>query len=240
MQLYNRLLEQGRSADELGYIRRAYDFALTLYTGYFMSDGRPFLSHFVGTASIAAQLGLSTRMVAVACLHSVYTNGNFGDGRKRNQSPARRRRVVDVVGAQAETAIRRFHGQRMERRFDDANCSVERLDTLDRDLLTIDLADLLEKFTDLGVLYLGNRRWEDNVVERHGEQIRRMAERLGHPQLAAALHDEFERSRNAQIPECLRQSGDWRYAKLVMPNACRLGWPARLGLAARWALRAVR
>ena len=87
LQLYNQLRLEGRSPDDLALIRRCYELSVALYTGAFQGDGKPFVAHTTGVASIMGQLGVSSVVVGAACIHNVYGNGNFGDGRSEVASP---------------------------------------------------------------------------------------------------------------------------------------------------------
>lgn len=102
LQLYNQLYDQNRPNAELALIRRAYDLAAQLYSASFQADGKPFVIHVVSVASTLALLGLPSEVVAAALLHNVYNNGDFGDGRRRNADPHRRRRVAAAVDERVE------------------------------------------------------------------------------------------------------------------------------------------
>lgn len=224
MQLYNQLREQGRAEDELALIQRAYHLAVMLYSGYFQADGTPFVSHVVGVASIVARHGLPGEIVATACIHNVYSNGDFGDGRRRVVTSYRRRIVRDAVGAEVEGCVHRFHELRPTIRSGPAVLDrLDELDTRDRHLIVMELADILEKHVDSGFLYYGDSRWVSEFVADHRSVLIDLATRLGHPQLAADLEEAFETAAlEAAPPEVLRWSPDQRYMALIMPRSCRL------------------
>ena len=92
LQLYNQLRAQGYSQKELVIVHRAYEFLTTIYPGYFQADGKPFVAHTVGVASILAHLQLPAEFIAAGLLHNIYGNGDFGDGRAR-KGPAQGGRV---------------------------------------------------------------------------------------------------------------------------------------------------
>ena len=91
LQLYNQLRARGWSPAELGLLHRAYELTVSLYSGYFQNDGKPFVAHTVGVASILGHLERPAELVAAGLLHNVYTNGDFGDGRVYSARTARRR-----------------------------------------------------------------------------------------------------------------------------------------------------
>lgn len=222
IQLYNLLRRQGRSPDELGLVKRCYDLAVSLYTGHFQADGKPFVAHVTGVASIVAQLGLPTEIVGAACIHNIYGNGDFGDGRSHAAPESRRRIVREAVGPEVEECIYRFRDLRLERFFLDIYQRLDELDARDRNLLVMDLGDLLEKYVDYGVLYYGDNRWVISFVEKHGKGLIEIAERLGHPQLGEAMRDAFAAAARESIPESLRSPSHRRVMELVVPRSCRV------------------
>ena len=98
LQLYNQMLVQGRSIEELARAKSAYDLACLIYSAHYQADGKPFVAHTVGVASILCHLGLPSEVIAFGLVHNIYGNGDFGDGRQHRSTPARRRRVREAVG----------------------------------------------------------------------------------------------------------------------------------------------
>jgi (p)ppGpp synthase/HD superfamily hydrolase len=47
---------RGCRSNDLLLVHRAYELLTRLYTGHFQADGKPFVAHGVGVASILAQL----------------------------------------------------------------------------------------------------------------------------------------------------------------------------------------
>ncbi|MGH2867393.1 MAG: DUF6817 domain-containing protein [Solirubrobacteraceae bacterium] len=239
VQLYNELRARGLVLDELVLVRRAYELLATLYPGYYQADGKPFVAHGVGVASILGQLGQPSEIVAVGLLHNVYGNADFGDGRGPAATRARRRLVRDQVGARIEELLLRFAELRVQGRGAGATrAGVGALDDTERRLLVVDLADYLEKYVDLGVLYYGENDWVIDTGRRIGSQLTRLAEELGEPRLAAALRAGLAdaAAQADDVPFELRSSDGRRYLKLVVPRSCR----RRLKPALRDQVRSVR
>ena len=113
LQLYNQLRAQERSLSDLGLVRRAYEFLTTIYSGYYQADGKPFVAHPVGVASILANLGFSADFVAAGMLHNIYGNGDFGDGLNNTVTNGRRRLVRNEVGCRVEDLSYRFRALRL-------------------------------------------------------------------------------------------------------------------------------
>ena len=223
LQLYNQLRLEGRSPDDLGLIRRCYELSLSLYTGRFQGDGKPFVAHTTGVASIVGHLGVSSVVVGAACIHNVYGNGDFGDGVWEIASPHRRRFVKNAVGDEVEACIYRFRSLRLHSEtIGEIASRLDQLDGRDRDLVTMDLADHLEKYVDYGVLYFGDGDWITGFSEKHGKALIDIANRLGHPQLAIALADAFDETAREAIPPELKREKQHTQIELVMPQSCML------------------
>jgi hypothetical protein len=223
LQLYNQLRRQGRSPDELALVKRCYQLAVSLYSGNFQADGKPFVAHVTGVASIVAQLGLPAEIVGAACIHNVYGNGEFGDGRSHVATSRRRRIVRDAVGPEVEECIYRFRALRLtEKSILDIGRRLDELDARDKNLIVMELGDILEKHVDYGVLYYGDNRWVSDFVGEHGNALIAIAERLGHPELGAAMREAFVATANESIPQVLRSEGERKYMELVVPRSCRV------------------
>ncbi len=207
-------------------VRAAYEFVVTLYAGHFQADGKPFVAHSVGVASILAQMNMPAEVLAVGLLHNVYGNADFGDGRT-GPTAARRRRMRHVVGEAIEQQVHRFRQYRVNARTaPKLMARMEELDESERQLVLVDLADHLEKYVDDALLYYGDNAWVFNATDKCGPMMIELAERLGQPELAGALKESFERAvrRRDQVPSVLRTSDGRRYLKLFVPHSCRRRW----------------
>lgn len=232
LQLFNQLRAEGRALDELESLHRAYELLADLYSGHYQADGKPFVCHGVGVASILGRLGMPAEMLAVAMLHNVYGNADFGDGRQGAATRSRREVVRRVVGARVEELVFRFRSLRITATsIDGLMARLEELDADDRALLVVDLADLLEKHTDLGALYFGDGRWVFEQVGSFGGKAIDLARRLEQPVLASALESAFTEVRLAAegFPPELRASEGRKYMQLLVPRSCRRRVRARLG-----------
>jgi hypothetical protein len=238
--LYGQLIAQGRPEHELRDIRRAYDLCSLLYAGMFQADGRPFSAHTVSVASIVAQLGLPSPIVAMALIHNVYENADFGDGLRSAITPARRRRVLDAVGADIEACALRFSELRIHKRPASVATTLDTLSARDRMLLLVDLADILEKYADMGLLYFGDSDWATSFVDAHEGALIQLCTALGQPVLAEALALAIARLRAGQVPAVLRSAGEHKYLYPIVPLSCRATtrdrWVARLRQSTAWHL----
>jgi uncharacterized protein DUF6817 len=231
IQLYNQLRDAGLSRDDLVLVRRAYDLLTTLYPGYYQADGKPFVAHGVGVASILASLDQPAEIVAVGLLHNVYGNADFGDGRGSGATPFRRRLVREAVGERIEDLLVRFAKVRIRpHEVEGARRALPELGETERRLLIVDVADHLEKYVDLGVLYFGENDWIVGTTDRIGRELIEIADELGEPTLSNMLSTAFAdaSAHAADVPVELRASGGRRYLELVIPRSCRRRLPLKL------------
>ena len=195
VQLYNQLRERGLALDDLIVVHRAYELLTTLYPGYFQADGKPFVAHGVGVASILAELDQPTDIVAAGLLHNVYGNGDFGDGRGGGATTFRRRVVRKAVGERIEHLIARFVDVRIKpKSIAETRRALPQRDEDDRRLILVELADHLEKYSGLGVLYFGRSDWLD-ATERIATDLVEIASELGEPRLSITARREMRRLR---------------------------------------------
>jgi hypothetical protein len=221
IQLYNQLREAGRSLDELRTVHRAYELLTTLYPGYYQADGKPFVAHGVGVASIVAWLDQPADFVAVGLLHNVYGNADFGDGLARGVTPQRSRIVREGAGETVERLLTRFREVRIRPgTVENLRRSLPARDETDRRLILVDLADHFEKYVDLGLLYYGNNDWVLGGG-RLGGHLVEIAKELGQPRLAQMFTDAFAEAAAADVPAELRAPDGRRFLKLVVPRSCR-------------------
>jgi (p)ppGpp synthase/HD superfamily hydrolase len=236
IQLYNQLREAGRSSEELVAVHRAYQFLSKLYPGYYQADGKPFVAHGVGVASILAWLDQPVDFVAVGLLHNVYGNGDFGDGRAPGITPARTRLVRAAAGETVEQLLERFRGMRIHAgTLERVRRSLPELGETDRRLILVELADHLEKYVDLGVLYFGDHDWVQ--TERLGADLVALANELGEPRLAEMLTSAFAEAAAADVPPELRPYDGRSFLKLEVPHSCRRRLLPRVRARARRTLR---
>jgi hypothetical protein len=224
IQLYNQLRAHGMSLDDMLLIRRAYELNTTLYTGYFQADGKPFVSHGIGVASVLTEIGQPADVIAFGLLHNVYGNGDFGDNRGPGPTPKRRQLVRDAVGDRIELMCERFGRNRVTDRSIDG--MLEHLGESDewlRTLMVVDLADTVEKHADLGCLYYGDGEWIIGEVRRAGAKFVELANALGERELATMLSESFDRvaAETEMVPMELRPADGRQYSKLVVPRSCR-------------------
>lgn len=239
LQLYLQLLRQGLGETELRLVRAAYELSVGLYSGCFGADRRPFVCHTVGVAGVIANLEQPARLIAAALLHNVYGNGDFGDGACNSATPDRRRVVSRAVGVAVEDIVHRFHLSRVRLDTDDAyRPRIEGLARSQREVLLLELADIVEKHVDASVLFHGDGTWISEPVRRHHEFLVEHARRIGEPLLATMLEQRFaDVAAIARLPQSLQAPGHRRHLDLVVPTSCRRRLYPLVAKLARWLAR---
>src|SRR5687767_10697994 len=87
---------------DLALVAASYECALPLFARSFRANGKPFLCHLVGTASVLHVHGADPVTIAAGILHAVYPSGEF----RSTLSPAERRElVVSAVGDEVERLV---------------------------------------------------------------------------------------------------------------------------------------
>jgi HD domain len=198
LQLYNQLLSTGYTGGDLALIRRCYDLASELFSASYRPTSKPFLAHLVGTASILAWLKAPISSVATGLLHAAFEYGDFGP----HASLGRRQALLRArVGSDLE---------RMVEAYTDLEWNTESVSRILADvpttsaeaseLLRVRLANELEDFLDLGLLYC--RKGDDYHLDREGyvDQTIALAQALDVPQLANALAVAIEQNRTSTPP----------------------------------------
>lgn len=153
IQLYNQLCRQGRSLAELTRVHAAYELAVQLFAGQYRANGKPFVAHLAGTASVLACFEQPTTVVAAGLLHSAFEFGDFGDGR-HGLTTARRQRLKAVVGEESADLIAQYYvltrreARKQAREDDLAGFSPARIA-----VLVMHLADTVEEYVDGGIRY---------------------------------------------------------------------------------------
>jgi hypothetical protein len=153
VQLYEQLFGQGYARAQLNEVAAAYDLALSLFSALLRPEGKPFVNHLVGTASILAQHGAPFPVVVGGLLHAAYTYGEFGLLRS-GVTPRKRHRVRAVIGEEAEAIVYRYTRFQWNARV--IGSLKRQLPDLSQDEQTVifmRLANELEEGADVSLLY---------------------------------------------------------------------------------------
>ncbi len=216
IQLFNQLHREGYGPAELETVVGAHELATTLMTGQFRASGKTFIAHLVGTASILGSVHAACPMVAAALLHAAYSAGDFGDDRL-GPSDAKRGQVGSAVGEEVEDYVWRYHNLP----WDDQTIrtvadGLDGMTAIERGVVLMRLANELEDFLDLGMLYCGDQKRGWTSGSRRSQLMTGMARALGFPGLADELQRTFDETSTAALPPELSRRNA-RNASFLLP-----------------------
>lgn len=216
IQLFNQLHREGYRPAELETVVAAHELATALMTGQFRASGKTFIAHLVGTASIVASLHAARPIVAAALLHAAYSAGDFGDDRP-GASDAKRDQVRSAVGDEIEDYVWRYHNLP----WDDQTVrtvaeGLDGMTAVERGVVLMRLANELEDFLDLGMLYCGDQKRAWTSGNDRSQLTIEIARNLGYPALAGELQRTFDETAKAVVPMTLSRRA-LRNASFLLP-----------------------
>lgn len=201
LQLYNQLIKADYSEPDLACVAKGYELAMKLFSGRYRANGKPFLAHLIGTASILAGQSSPAHIVVAGLLHAAYMQGDFGD-RHDGITEARQAYVAQAVGDQVEAVV--AHYTSFVWNTENIFAIRDKLSTLDqatRQVLLIRLANELEDHLDFGMLYC--KKDQHARKKTSPNLLVEVAKGLGHPALADWLADVFRETATTNIPSVL-------------------------------------
>ena len=219
LQLLNQLGELGYDHTDLARTHEAYELAMRLFTGQFRSNGKPFLNHLVGTASILAAFGCPPPVVIAGLLHASYASGEWGDGGPR-VNDERRAQVRQAVGDDAEELVLRYTllGWN-ESSIPELAARAGSLEGDEASVVAMRLANLLEDYLDLGMAYCQKGAKEKQRGPTRAAAVE-LAAGMGFEELAAELKRVFAEDAERSVPAALVR--DARSAFTIAPlSHCR-------------------
>ena len=223
LQLYNQLVDAKYSHSDLLCTFKGYKLAMKLFSGRYRANGKPFLAHLVGTASILVTQNSPVSVVVAGLLHAAYAQGDFGD-RQHGITRAKQTYLTQVVGEEIEGLVARYTSFAWdEQAITIARSKLNELSQVERQILLIRLANSLEDELDLGMLYC--RKRTHSSPEVHTYQILEIAFELGHSILAEQLAEALRRAEIANVPSILRSEKESSFTispVLNQPSAFRL------------------
>lgn len=203
LQLYAELKELGYSAEQFEEVDRAYQLAILLFTGRYRSNGKVFLAHLVGTASILARHGAAPAVVLAGLLHAAYLQGEFGDGRF-GVNYFRRRKVRKYVSQEVETLLQAYF--RLPWNYQtllNIKENFDNLSPLKRKVILVRIANDMEDHLDLGMQYSRKKDLDFHQVKEKKDVLIQIAGQLGADDLAAELAALYALEDSAEVPEAL-------------------------------------
>jgi len=185
IRLYGQLLSAGHSMQQVSRVRAAYTLATQLFAGQLRPEGRPFVCHLVGVASILAMLDAPPATVIAGLLHSAYTQGDFGIGRGRMNRGARDR-VRVAVDAQIEHIVAGYSREPWNAaRVAYLARNVDVIDAHARQIVLIRLTNTLEDALDRGLKLSAKSENPNRAISV--DDLVKLANALGHERLGEEL-----------------------------------------------------
>jgi (p)ppGpp synthase/HD superfamily hydrolase len=218
IQLFNQMYDLGYDEQEIAAVKKSYELAMTLFTGRFRGSGKTFIAHLVGTASILTSVRSAPRIIAAGLLHAAYDSGDFGDN-KQGLSSAKQDYVRAAVGPEVEEYVARYNELRWNQQVAQSICvQLDSLSQFERDVVLIRLANELEDYLDLGILFCGVKKRDQAGYFNSGENILcNIAQKLGFPELAEVWKSEFEKTAIASEQPRFESIGSRDFSFLAPP-----------------------
>ncbi|ASC72503.1 hypothetical protein XM38_034610 [Halomicronema hongdechloris C2206] len=219
LQLWQQLQRAGYSSHDLKLINRAYQAAMILFSGRFRASGKSFIAHLVGTASILGHLGVSAPLVAAGLLHAAYDFGDFGGWKRSGITATKRMWLCREVGSQVEQYITAYSALAWNSNTIPTikRCSYK-WEKIERSALLIRLANELEEYLDLGILYCGKK---SQIYNQHqSDLIVELARALNFPRLAQALASAQQVVEYSQVLPELVNPTNASGSALITPYSC--------------------
>ena len=220
IQLYNQLLSEGYSKEDLVCVLKVYELASHLFTGRYLIHGKTHIAHVVRAASILGSLHVPATVVAAGLIHNVYKNGDFGTEDK-GITKAKRRYVTRAVGQEVEQYVADFALLKWSpKTFPSIRDGLSASSTIEQKVVLLRLADLLEHNLDSGVLYYHPRQ-RDRYFSHHINPIMiQMAEQLRYSILAQELQQAYKTNSENVPPFRLPTQGTPSKAYAFYPRSC--------------------
>lgn len=196
-QLMNQALAQGLDEESLRRMRTAYELAEWEFDGFYRGQGMSFLCHLVRTASIVLAERQPIHVVMAALLHALYRKEEFYGARNGQVTWRKRNRVQGVVGKDVEALIWEYRHfpwsteEAMHRHLEHLETYGERM----RQILVVRLANQLEDYLDLGMIYRGASPSRMEREFSYWEESLLLARRLGLVQLAEEMDEAYKAHR---------------------------------------------
>ncbi|MBD1913584.1 MULTISPECIES: DUF6817 domain-containing protein [unclassified Leptolyngbya] len=204
LQLYNQLVEANYSEPDLQYVLKGYELAITLFSGRYRANGKPFLAHLVGTASILVAQKAPIQVVVAGLLHAAYAQGNFGSDRN-GVTKTNQKTVIAAVGAEIESLIAHYTAfpwnvQSMEKTLE----NISTLTPVEQQIILIRLANDLEDHLDFGMLYC--QKLETAPIADEIALATKIGNILGYASLVKELSQTFQESTTVAVPNVLKRN----------------------------------
>jgi (p)ppGpp synthase/HD superfamily hydrolase len=200
LQLYRQLLAARADDGDLALMRDAYETVVPLFARSYRANGKPFVAHLVGCASILHAHGSPVAVAAAGLTHAVYSAGEFRPGTSAAQ---KRAALAGAVGGEVEDLVQRYTELDWTHETIEGLCERPPIDASpDRPIVLMALANDLEECLDGGMALTERadiqRRWDRIALAA------RLAGVMGCERMAGELAEAVA-GRTEVAPEALRR-----------------------------------
>lgn len=198
LQLYNQVRQANYPESDFMQLAKAYELAMELFTGRYRANGKPFLAHLVGTASILVAQSAPMQVAIAGLLHAAYAQGDFGHS-QFGITTAKRKYVKRFVSREVENLITQYTLLPWKATtLVDLRQRLTSLSEIENQVILMRLANELEDYLDLGMLYCQ----KDNQVRKgiDPQLMIELAQAFGYINLANHLEEVYEQTAVSQVP----------------------------------------
>ncbi len=222
IQLFSQLLKSNYSQEDLELVLKAYGMAVKLYTCRYQYDGKIFLAHGIGMASILCAEAMSSELIASALIHNIYRNGNFGNAGK-GLNASNRKLVRDTLGDKVEQYVYIFSQLPLQVLEEVVKCynNLDVYDSIQKSVILLFISDFFEKCLDAGMIYKNLREDEKDVMIQKSYLYPSIAIKLGYSTLAENLVKEFKQNKIKDISPELKNLKGSGISYIVVPLTLR-------------------
>lgn len=211
LELLRQLHEAGSPEVLLLRVRRDYEIATRLLGDRLRTNGKPFLCHLVGMASMLAIEGADEITVRAGLLHAAYSHGRFADGQvpgRHHVSESNRAWLRVRAGGDVEAIVHAYTMFRFTRgALDEALADTSPSGEMAR-LILMRVCNEVDDVLDFGAPLSGKSRYRDSQWLR---DIRRLASARAMHASAALLAREIGETEHG-APAGLRHDPAIRHA----------------------------
>jgi len=204
LQLYKQLIHLGWGNAELGRIAKGYNIALQLFGNRVRGNGKPFVCHLIGTASILAHCNQPVQVVLAGLLHAAYSQGNFGD-QSTGATSERRQVLAALVAPKVEYLITKYAQFNWnEDTVQWMLSSSGTLSTVAKICAIMRLANHVEDYLDFGMaIHKKREKFSSHPSADH--PLVQLSEKVKQPLLGDLLLAVFSEHQAQQIPARLKR-----------------------------------
>ena len=215
LQLLDQARGRGIEPDGIRRISTAYGGSIPLFSGMYRANGKPILSHLVGTGSVLLSVDAELDVVLAGLLHAAYTLGDFGAGVGNAGAKADQDSLRRLIGEPAEGIVHAYTNRPWNvRSIGTLVGDVPTLSELERAVVVVRIANEVDDHLNGGVLYCADGPSRRAFIEASKEPLLQIAASLGEHALAGHLERSVAACLAFSVPPELRSVNARSYRQL--------------------------